>query len=71
MILVKQESDYRLYLDVTHEGRGLYMVRFLKSDQKSTLQELSRFFLYATELENVVQHIQQSLNTKGKTQNEN
>ena len=69
MILVKQESDYRLYLDVTHESRGLYMVRFLKSDQKSPLQELSRFFLYANELENVIQHIQQSL--KGKTQDEN
>ena len=69
MILVKQESDYRLYLDVTHENRGLYMVRFLKADQKSALQELSRFFLYANELENVIQHIQQSL--KGKTQDEN
>lgn len=70
MILVKQESDYRLYLDVTYENRGLYMMRFLKTDHKqSDTQELSRFFLYATELENVVQHIQQSL--KGKTKNEN
>lgn len=70
MILVKQESDYQLYLDVNYEGRGLYMMRFLKSDQKQPgSQELSRFFLYANELENVVQHIQQSL--KGKTQDEN
>lgn len=71
MILVKQMNEYRLYLDITSQAHGMYMLRFLRSNQlDAEPEETSRIFLYANELQNVISYIQQSL-TKGKQTNEN